>query len=358
LRRRDFLTLLAATGANARIVSAVLLVSIATLSFVYQVKSQSSSRSRHRRSRSDGQTITSIPFGEMNGTDVYNASGVVPLADSRFLFCDNNSNDVLFELDLTAYGQKKSPLIRRPLQGLPAGAIDDLEAMMLAESGSHRFIFVASSLSVKKSKDGNSQKILPSGLLRVRVNPDDSMSAENLPGFRDWFVEHEPAIAASATLIPDEGGLNIEGLAWDHHHHTLLFGLRTPLSIGKPLVIPVRIKHLDGPWSTSNLEMLPPIRLLIDASEGEQGIRSIEYIPSRHSFLVVVGRPISGAKVPFRLYEWNGNRQGKVQRLNVSFADKFKPEGVTSGTISGKPVLLFVDDAGGYQVLWLDRISF
>src|SRR5262245_30113502 len=65
-------------------------------------------------------TIDSIPFDEMNGKDEFNASDVVPLADSRFLICDNNTNDALFELNLTPDGQKKGPLIRRPLQGLAA----------------------------------------------------------------------------------------------------------------------------------------------------------------------------------------------------------------------------------------------
>jgi hypothetical protein len=291
----------------------------------------------------------------MNGNGVYNASGVVPLADSRFIFCDNNSNDALFELNFTADGQKKGPLIRRPLQGLAANAIDDMEAMTLAEENERRFIFVASSLFVKKNKGGQPLKAQPSGLLRVRVNPDDSLSAENMPGFRNWFIQHSPAIAASAARIPDAGGLNIEGLAWDPDRQALLFGVRTPLSANMPLVIPVQVKNIDGPWTTDNLKMLPPIRLLTEASEGLQGIRSIEYVASRRAFLVIVGKATSGDKAPFALYEWNGDHLGKLRRLSVSFAEKMKPEGITSGTIAGKPALLFVDDGGGYQILWLDK---
>ncbi len=305
--------------------------------------------------QSIGQTITPIPFGEMNGDDVYNASGVVPLTDSRFLFCDNTSNDALFELALTADGQKKGPLIRHTLQGLAPNAIDDMEAMTLAEDDGRRFIFVTSSLFVKKTKDGQSLRVPPSGLLRVRVNSDDSLSAENMPDFREWFIQQSPAIAASANLIPDEGGLNIEGLAWDHDRHALLFGVRTPLSGNDPLVIPVRVKKLDGPWTTANLKMLSPIRLALVATEGARGIRSIEYVASRHAFLVVVGKTVSGGKAPYGLYEWKGGRRGKMHRLNVSFAGKMKPEGVTSGSVAGKPVLLFVDDGGGYQALWLDK---
>src|SRR5262245_4827658 len=300
--------------------------------------------------QSNGQIITPIQFGEMNGDDVFNASGVVPLADSRFLFCDNNSSDALFELDLTADGQKKGPLIRRPLKGLAPNAIDDMEAMTLAEDNGRRFIFVASSLCVKKTKDGQSLRVPPSGLLRVTVNSDESLSAENMPGFREWFIQQSPAIAASANLIPDEGGLNIEGLAWDHDRHALLFGARTPLSTNNPLVIPVRVKDLDGPWTTANLKMLPPITLSLGATEGARGIRSIEYVASRHAFLVVIGKTISGEKSPYALYEWKGGRRGKMRRLDVSFAGKMKPEGVTSGTVGGKPALLFVDDGGGYAL--------
>jgi hypothetical protein len=301
------------------------------------------------------QTITPIPFEEMNGERIYNASGVVPLADSRFLFCDNNCNDALFELDLTEDGRKKGALIRRPLQGLGPDSIDDMEAMTLAEEKGRRFVFVASSLSVKKTKDGQSLRVPPSGLLRVTFNSDDSLSAENMPGFRDWFIQQAAAVTASAKLIPDEGGLNIEGLAWDHERKALLFGARTPLSGANPLLIPVRVKELDGPWTTDNLKMLPPIRLLLGAAEGQRGIRSIEYVASRRAFLVVVGRAISGAAAPFALYEWKGGRRGKLRRLNVSFDGKVKPEGLTSGTVAGRPALLFMDDGGGYQTLWLDK---
>ena len=303
--------------------------------------------------QSDVQTITPIPFEEMNGERVFNASGVVPLADSRFLFCDNNCNDALFELNLTEDGKKKGPLIRRPLQGLATDSIDDMEAMTLAEEKGRRFIFVASSLYVKKPKDGTSLRVPPSGLLRVTVNPDDSLSAENMPGFRDWFIQNAPYVAASAKLIPDEGGLNIEGLAWDHERRALLFGVRSPLFGGNPLVIPVRVKDLDGPWTTDNLKVLQPIRLMLGAAGGARGIRSIEYAPGLDAFLVIVGKSISGGPGPFELYEWKGGRRGKLRRRNVSFAEKMKPEGVTSGTIAGKPALLFVDDGGGYQTLWL-----
>jgi hypothetical protein len=304
-----------------------------------------------------GPVITPIPFGVMNGDDVYNASGVVPLTNSRFLFCDNNSNDSLFELIIGENGQRVGPLIRRPLQGLPPDSIDDMEAMTIAEEKGRRFIFVTSSLGAKKPKEvGQPLRIPPSGLLRVTVGSDDGLSADNMPGFRDWFIKNSPIAAEAADRAPDEGGLNIEGLAWDHERHALLFGLRTPLLDNIPVVIPVKVKDLDGDWTTDNLKMEPPIQLMLEPDETARGIRSIEYVHSLHAFLVVIGKAISGQKAPFALYEWKGGKRGKTHRLNVSFADKMKPEGLTSGIIAGKQALLFMDDGGGYQVFWLDQL--
>src|SRR5262249_17621815 len=110
--------------------------------------------SRLDAARSGDQIITPIPFEEMNDERDYNASGVVPLADSRFLFCDNNSKHDLFELDLGKDGRKSGPLIKRPLEGLGHKGVDDMEAMTIAEEKGRRFIFVASSLSLKNSKKG------------------------------------------------------------------------------------------------------------------------------------------------------------------------------------------------------------
>ena len=301
--------------------------------------------------------ITPIPFGELNGGEDYNASGVVPLGDSRFLFCDNHAADALYELDLTPDGQMQGGLIRRPLQGLAGDSIDDLEGMTLAEENGRRFVFVASSLCLKNARKDLEEKparVPSNGLLRVTINPDHGLGAENMPGFRDWLIGHEPELADAATRKPNDGGLNIEGLAWDRNRHALLFGVRAPAPEGKSLVIPVKVKDLAGPWTTDNLEVAPLIRLSPEPEREAQGVRSLEYIEGLGSFLVVIGNSIEHSKVPFTLYEWDGQPAGTLRRLPITFAKGMKPEGVTAGTVGGKPVLLFVDDAGGYQIAPLD----
>jgi hypothetical protein len=69
----------------------------------------------------------------------------------------------------------------------------------------------------------------------------------------------------------------------------------------------------------------------------------------------VAGNATSASKSKFRLYSWDGQEHGIVQRFeDVRFDKKMKVEGVTHGTIGGRGAIVFVDDAGGYQVLWDD----
>src|SRR5262249_11398989 len=160
---------------------------------------------------------------------------------SRFLIADNNTSDALFELSLTPDGQKKGPLIRRPLQGLSPGMIDDLEDMTLAEEGGRRYVFVTSSMYVKKAKK-NRLEIPASGVLLETNTPDVTLSAEQLTEFRDWLIVPYPQLPPSANPDPDHDGPNTEGLPWYKPSHTLLFGVRSPSPGGKPLVLPVKIK--------------------------------------------------------------------------------------------------------------------
>jgi hypothetical protein len=71
--------------------------------------------------------------------------------------------------------------------------------------------------------------------------------------------------------------------------------------------------------------------------------------------LIVVGNSTSASKAPFRLYSWDGNMKGEVHRFrDIRFDNKMRVEGVTYGIIGGRGGIVFVDDAGGYQVVWDD----
>lgn len=293
-------------------------------------------------------------FTEQNGKKPYNASGLVALADSRFLFCDNNAHDALYEIDLTPSGEMKGGIVPHPLVGRGLDAVDDIEGLTVASEHGRQYVFATSSLGMKTSKKtGESNPLV--GLVRVRPTSRTPWRAEVMPGFREWLIRHVPSLEAAAALDPDSGGLNVEGLAWDPKRHALLFGVRTPVDDGTVTLIPVHVKNLAGPWRTSNLEVRPEIHLAITAEGAASGVRAIEYDSVRKCFLVVVGRAISKTVVPFRLYTWDGNPEGAVARLGrLEFDPAMKPEGVAAGTIEGRRATVFVDDEGGYMVLWGD----
>src|SRR5260221_99669 len=96
--------------------------------------------------------IKPIAFGERPGPEPHNASEIVAIDDSRFLFCDNNIGDALLELRLAPDGTMAGPLIRRPLRGIEPGAVDDLEGMTRVRTDGCGFIVAMPSLSLKRRK--------------------------------------------------------------------------------------------------------------------------------------------------------------------------------------------------------------
>jgi hypothetical protein len=298
-----------------------------------------------KSSKSDGGIeFESLPKAGAEGT--MNASGVVALGDSRFLICDNLTNDALFEIALAPDGGD-AKVTRRPIVGIPAADLEDIEAMTSASENGRSYVFASTSLGMR-AKTGGAR---PGGLMRLTEGANGALAAEMVPGFRTWLASQSPLVAEAATREPDAGGLNIEGLAWDPKRHALLVGLRTPLDGGKPVVLPIRIKDLGGAWTGENFEMLAPI--VLDPGGGENlGIRSIEYDAARSAFLVILGRATSGTDVPFVIYTWDGNDEGRMTKMEgVAFEEDAKPEGIAAGTLGGRRVMLVVDDAGGYAVL-------
>lgn len=300
-----------------------------------------------------GSAITPVPFRERNGKDVFNASGIVALGDSHFVFVDNNTNDALLELRLTPDGKQAAPIARLPLRGLAPGTVDDIEDLALAEIDGRRYIFATPSFSMKAGKKGAGDVMRPSALLRISVGADGSLNTEAMPDFRAWFVKNVPAIAAAASGDPDDGGLNVEGLGWDAKRQTLLIGVRTPLVDQLPIVVPVRLKAPAGPWTTANLEALAPIKLQVDRGPGAQGVRGVTTRLDGKGFLVVVANATSRDTAPFTVYSWDGLEGGQVSKFPQVFADRMKAEGLTVGTVGGKPAVVVVDDGGGFSVVWL-----
>jgi hypothetical protein len=103
--------------------------------------------------------------------------------------------------------------------------------MAMAETKDFRLLFISSSLCLKKNdvsakKKNRRGKVSAAreSLIRVRMASSGQPEAEIIPCFRYWLVENSPVLGETASYVPDDGGLNIEGLAWDPVESALVFG--------------------------------------------------------------------------------------------------------------------------------------
>jgi len=320
-----------------------------------QTKEQKKSEKKSAKSPGSSTEITAIPFGDKNNGRVYNASGGVEIAEGRVLICDNKTSDALLELRLDPSGVKVGPLVRRPLAG---ATVEDAEGMTRVELDGHSFFIVSSSFNRHNDTVGGKMVALEGsadGFLRVDEAADGSLTAQNMPGVREWLVAHYPDLKAVAEAVPDDGGINIEGLTWDPNRGAILFGVRTPLRSGRPLVLPVRLKNGGNPWTVDSLEALPAIVLDDGQPPAGRGIRALAYAPKRHLFVLGLGKAISGTDATFALYTWDGGEDGKLRlRPHATFNRKLKLEGMAHAIVHGKDALVILDDAGGYAVIPAD----
>ena len=295
--------------------------------------------------------VSSTAFVQPNPAVLINASGVVPVGPSRFVFIDNRNHTELLELVLNPDGTQRGPLKRRRMTGLNHGSLSDPEGLTRIDVNGAVDLIVASSLSIWHDVSG--QRGTNQGLVRVRYRPEGDLVAEAMPGFRDWLLARYPALAPVPELDPDHGGLNIEGLAWDPVRKVLLFGVRSPTKDGRISVLQLHLKSTDAQWTTEALEALPVLEIDTSSLLPARGIRDLTYDAERQEFLVILGRSISGAAAPFQLCRWDGTSV-TVELLDVSFdvmqpqEIMMKPEGITVFHADGARRILIVDDAGGF----------
>ncbi|MGW4063980.1 hypothetical protein ACWEGE_37225 [Amycolatopsis sp. NPDC004747] len=286
--------------------------------------------------------IRPTPFPALNGTEPFNASGVVEVGSRRFVFVDNKDPTALFEMTFDHDVVEVERIRRRPLAGLGKGMLRDPEGLTRVDVHGEIFLVVASSLCARAGKRNCD------GLVRVRYAPEGELPAEPMAGFRDWLLGREPALAAAGRREPDAGGLNVEGLAWDRE--ALLFGLRGPAGPGRVTLVRVPVDLAGDRWTTALLGSPELRHVRLPRPDVISGIRDISGAAGTGDFLLLLGRSASDGDAPFRLGTWN-RADDRAALLDVTFHRTAKPEGVTTFSSGGRQRILIVDDAGGYAVL-------
>lgn len=267
----------------------------------------------------------------------FDASGVAEVSGTDgILFVDNGREGQVFWLRLDQKGKQVGSI-----NGLNLGInIEDLEGITTDGTS----FYVVSSQSRPKA-------IATEGLVRFKFDQRSHSikDAESISGLKAFLVANVAELRDGADRTGKDGGLNIEGLAWDPRDGRLLLGLRSPIVDGHALVVPLRLRDRRGAFSLDNLEVenSKAIRLPL----GGVGIRAIEYDGRAKVFRIISGAAENQDQTDFVLWEWNGSEQQSMVRETKRFEKSLKPEGVARATAGNHNFLIIVFDASGYTIL-------
>jgi hypothetical protein len=265
----------------------------------------------------------------------FEASAVVHVPGSDgVLFVDDGQTRQVFWMELSPEGTQTSRALPVPLMGVD---VVDLEGLT---TDGHYFYAVGSQ-SKKTGFDGD-------GLVRFTFDPATRKAGgiESIRGLKRFLSQHVAELDGVENRVGD-AALNIEGLAWDSREGRLLLALRAPIVDGHALVIPLKLRDVNGPFAAGNLTVDGQRAIRIPTSGA--GVRSIEFDPQRDRFVVITGAALNAENADFRLLEWDGRDGSPLDEVR-QYSRKLKPEGITRAEIAGRESTVIVFDTGLYEV--------
>ena len=264
----------------------------------------------------------------------FEASGVVHVPGTDgVLFVDDGRDEEVFWMGL---GEGRGQAGEIKPVGLGTSVID-LEG--ITTDGAYFYVVGSQS----KSKGGDL-----AGLVRFRFDAraQRAEGVEAVSGVKRFLAANVAELRGMEDRKYKDGGINVEGLAWDSRGGRLLLGLRSPVVDGHALVVPVRLRDQGGAFSLDNFEVegAKAIRLPL----GGAGIRSIEYDGRARAFRVIAGAGPNSEKMDFKLWEWDGDGEQPGLRELGTYNRRLKPEGFTRVSAGGRDFGFIVFDTSGY----------
>jgi pSer/pThr/pTyr-binding forkhead associated (FHA) protein len=264
----------------------------------------------------------------------FQASGVVQAPGTNaVLFVDYDRPGEVLRMELNESGRQTGAI-----KSLPLG-LNVKEPEGIAYGGS--FFYVVGSLSDSSAGDQNT-------LARFTLDPSGQAmqgKAEGIGDLRAFLLANVPELKDAGGKKAKEGGLFVGGLAWDPDRERLLIGLQSPLSSGKALIVPIKLRDPRGAFSTDNLVLAGADTIKI--SLGGHGLRSIQYDSKLKSFVIISSDAEAGEKRVFKLWQWeSGSDSGPVEQSTLD--SKIKPHAISRVKVGASDFLLVVGDGSGY----------
>jgi hypothetical protein len=249
---------------------------------------------------------------EATYTAICDASAAAPIGASHFVVA-NDEDNVLRIYNRTG--------------GKPVGTVDltkfldikgdspeaDIEAAAVIGK---RIYWLTSHGRNKNGKDRpNRQQFFATDIQSLSVKP----VGKAFHGLLKPLLDPKYGLSAVESLAPEEGGINIEGMA-SMPDGSLLIGFRSPLQEQKALLV-----FLMNPDAVVNGTAEPSLSEPLHADLEGLGVRSMEYDPSRKKVLILAGP--AGSSGPFKLFEWS-QEEGVKKLKDVPTKPEAAPEGM------------------------------
>ena len=283
--------------------------------------------------------VVPVPYSFSSGPmtsfagGTFEASGVahVPGTDG-VLFVDDGRPNEIFWLQLDKERKQAGAIKTIDI----ATSIVDLEG--ITTDGT--YFYVVGSQSKPKGAD-------QTGLARFTFDAANqrAVGTQAATGLKKFLADNVAELRGMENTKYKDGGINVEGIAWDPQSNRLLLGLRSPVVDGNALVVPLKLRDPKASLSFDNLEVEggKAIRLPLNGA----GIRSIEYDNSKKSFYLITGAGPNNEKMDFKTWEWNGKAGSPLRELDT-FDRSLKPEGITRFSNGGVDFVFIVFDTSGY----------
>jgi len=333
--KREIKAAHADTGGRAYIGVLGLLLALIAIAGIRFCSACSGSNGATDQAKKKGKAKQKPGSGTPFSGGTFEASGVayVPGADG-ILFVDDSRPSEVFWMKIDQAGQQVGEI--KPIN---IGAIVENPEGITCDG---TYFYIVGSQANPKRGERNA-------IARFAFdhNTQSVKSAGVIGNLREWLLSRVADLRGAGEMKGrQEGGLNIEGIAWDPERKRLLLGLRSPIINGQALIVPIKLGDPSGPFSADNLQLEDASA--IQLSLGGSGIRDIQYDNKLKSFLLISGAPENEEKGDFILWQWDGN-SGNSQPIQKSVLDKkVKPEGVTSVEVGGHNSIFIVCDASRY----------
>ncbi|MCU7958184.1 MAG: DUF3616 domain-containing protein [gamma proteobacterium symbiont of Bathyaustriella thionipta] len=201
-------------------------------------------------------------------------------------------------------------------------------------------------------------------LLRFTVKDQKVGDIKRIKNLRKWIITAYPTLKKSAKIkkVQKNGGLNIEGLAYDKKHQQLLIGLRSPLNKkGHSIIIPMTLTRKT--FKNKYFHGKPNELITLDLDGA--GIRDFTYVPHLNAFLILSGTS-SDSKKTSNLWLWK--RGKKATKIKIDGVKKLgRAEGITPVKLKNKDagIMIVIDDGdqesgrpGHYLFISYEQLKF